>query len=150
MYNNSHLTWRPRILKGVHQQRLSSRDHLRAVGNILQHVGLDLDMCFGQTLLQPVNPIHERRELHVVGGKHLAFVTNTSTGQARWDTLMDSDSHTRLILCPDEGSALFCGYIYLAVQGAAVGFNRDELLLALFWEGWDLPKYSMDFTFEVA
>ena len=132
MYENSSLTSRPRILKGVHQQRISSRDHLRAVSNILQHVGLDLDMCFAKTALQPVNPVHERRELHVIRGQHLAFVTNTSTGLSRWDTIMDTDSHTRLILCPDEGSALYCGYIYLAAQGAAIGFNRDELILALF------------------
>ena len=119
---------RPRVIKEVHQQRISPRDHMRALANVLQHIGLDLDMTFPEQCLQPLNPLTETRLLYTVNGKHLGFIVNKSTGQSRWDTIPGAVSkHTRLTLSPDEGGPLYCVYIHLASNGAAINFVRDEL-----------------------
>ena len=125
------MSLRPRVIKEIHQQRLASRDHLRAVANILQHVGLDLDQMYPTTSFMPRDPSTEKRTIHRVGEKHLAFITDTSTNEHRWDTHIQATTHTRLVLSPDEGGPLFCGYVHLANSGAAVHFVRDELLLCL-------------------
>ena len=120
---------RPRIIKELHQQRIASRDHLRAVANILQHLGLDLDVMYPSESLKALNPLNERREVHVMGGQSFGYVINIHTAECRWDTLFEDASHVRLILSPDEGAPLYCAYISLACSGAAVAFNRDELHL---------------------
>ena len=104
---------------------------MKAVANILQHLAMDLDDTWPDQGLRAVDPLAETRELYTIGEKTLAFIYNKTSGEARWDTIFASTDHTRIILSPDEGGRLFCGYVHLANAGSAVGFIRDELLPGL-------------------
>ena len=120
---------RPKVLSSIHEKRIVSRDHLRAVVNVLQHVGLELDQTFGPNMLKAVAPACEARFVHRIGNECLGYIADKRTGQARWDYAVNPSDHERLILSPDEGGPLFCAYVHLANSGSAIHFQRDELQL---------------------
>ena len=60
----------------------------------------------------------------------MSFITNAA-GESFWDCPDGGDRHLRVVLNPDEGSALFSGYEFLCQQSAAVALRRDELWLGL-------------------
>ena len=117
---------RPRRLGEIQQKRLASRENLKAVSNVLQHVALDLDSIFSSDVLQPIRPSCEERLIHRVGDHRLAYVRNKETGDCRWDHPRKDPDLLRLVLSPDEGGPLFCGYQFLSSKGGAVILNRDE------------------------
>ena len=47
-----------------------------------------------------INPLNERREMHEVNDKRLAYVVNTTSGDSRWDIniVFGKARHTRLVL----------------------------------------------------
>ncbi|CAE7775215.1 unnamed protein product [Symbiodinium sp. CCMP2456] len=115
----------PKALNAIKQDRLSSRQELKALINILSHVGVSLDLCWPRQPLIPADPEKEERFLHKLT---LAFLFDRQTGISKWDTPMSTD-HVRLVICPDQGGPMFCCYQYLAHLGASVALTRDELLL---------------------
>ena len=110
----------------IQQKRLASRENLKAVSNVLQHVALDLDSIFASDVLQPIRPSCEERHIHRVGQERLAYVKNKETGECRWDHPRADPKLLRLVLAPDEVGPLFCGYQFLSSRGGAVILNRDE------------------------
>ena len=97
----------------------------------MQILGMDLDQSWPEQGFRAVDPLLETRELYTVAGQTLGFIYNKVSGEARWDAVVGSTNHTRLVLSPDEGGPLFCGFVHLANSGAAVSFIRDELLPGL-------------------
>ena len=119
---------RPKVISAIHQKRLCSCDHLRAVGHVLEHVGMSLDELFPANILKgPSGP--EQRLQHKISAKTWSYLWNPDAGTCRWDAVQEPAGHRRLILSPDEGGPLYCAYIHLASCGAAIGFQRDELHL---------------------
>lgn len=103
---------------------------MKAICNIMQHTGLDLDSLWPSEPFRPLNPDFEERHIHVMGKEQLAFIRDIRTDECRWDVPLDTAKHLRLVLCPDQGSPLFAGYQYLCHNGAAVALIRDEMPLA--------------------
>ena len=116
---------RPRALNEIQQERVDAKENMKAVMHVLQHVNIDFDDIFPQDLLQPVDRVAETRHHHVIEGVDMAFVVNAVSGESRFDVPFHN-THTRLVLAPDEGGPLFAAFQYLASKGAAVGLNRDE------------------------
>ena len=115
---------RPKPLKAIKEERLAAREQIKAAQHVMQHVGLDLDLCVpGNPLRQPMQGEH--KHTHVVDGVNMTYLTDAQ-GTCTWNTPEKSD-HLRLVLNPDQGSALFCGYEWLAQQNMAISFRRDEL-----------------------
>ena len=94
----------------------------------LEVAGVDLDHIFPEQPLLPLDPSREERKIHHTNGQSFAYIVNADNETVRWDTLTPS-RHLRLILSPDEGGPLFCGFQYLASRNGCVGFNRDPLQL---------------------
>ncbi|CAE7457675.1 unnamed protein product [Symbiodinium natans] len=120
----------PKTLARIKEERLASKEQLKAVNHILQQLQTDLDSCIPEEHLHPVSPDEEIRMVHESkDGTRKPYIVNRSTGQASWDVprIGASGCHTRLSLCPDEGSALYAVYEYLCSQNVAVMFNRDSL-----------------------
>ena len=132
---NTHMSYRhdrPKALKAIKEERSSAKQEMKAVSNVASYAGLDLSRIFPSSPLLPLNPERERRLTTVIDNCAHAYVTDKSTGASRWDCPMPqagSESHVRLVLCPDEGGPLWSAYQYMAHNHAAVGFRRDELLL---------------------
>ena len=125
------LVKRPRILSGLHQEKLTAREHIRAVANVLNHLGVSLDDIFPKKPLKPLSPSSEILMNYTLGEKTMPFITSVEDGDSRWD-IPDADSHhIRLIVCPDEGSPMFSSYVFLATRNASINLCRDELLLSL-------------------
>ena len=121
-----HLKLRPKALNNLKEDRLSAKQELKAVANVLSHIGLSLDQLWPSSPCCPADPHTEERRLHAVGDEIKGFVVNRETGNSRWDTHVPDDS-LRLIFCPDQGGPLFSAYQFLAYHNAKVGFVRDEL-----------------------
>ena len=92
----------------------------------MSHIGLDLAEVFPSSRCAPVDADSEERRLHSVGDMLYGYVINKSTGDARWDTVGEG---LRLVLCPDQGSALYATYEYMCHWGGSVTLIRDELYL---------------------
>ncbi|CAE7218603.1 unnamed protein product [Symbiodinium sp. CCMP2592] len=116
---------KPKALSAIKQDRLSSRQELKALMNILSHVGISMEDCWPRHPLVAANPERESRILHKVGALSLAYIFDRESGTCRWDTPMSTD-HLRLVICPDQGGPMFCCYQYLAHNGASVALVRDE------------------------
>ena len=100
---------------------------MKAISNILDYAGIKLESIFPSEPLTPVEAGTEVRTSCKIDGQTWSFIINTQTKEARWDTPTTSNiDHTRLVLCPDEGSPLFSAWQFLTYNNAAVGFNRDE------------------------
>ena len=115
---------RPKTLKAIKQERLAAKEQIQAAQHAMQHVGLDLDDCLPRTPLRQVAQ-GEQRVIHEVDGVKMAFLVD-SEGASTWN-LVEPGPHVRLVLNPDQGSALFCGYEWLAQQNMAISLRRDEL-----------------------
>ena len=117
---------RPKALNALKEDRLSAKQELKAVANVLSHIGLSLDQLFPTSPCIAVDPDTEERRLHAVGDEVMGYVVNRETGISRWDTHMP-DEALRLIFCPDQGGPLYSAFQFLASNNAKVGFIRDEL-----------------------
>ncbi|CAE7802321.1 unnamed protein product [Symbiodinium sp. CCMP2592] len=118
----------PKALNAIKEEKLSARQEMKAVMNILSHVGMSMDSFF------PTNPLTakvcgmEERQVLKLNSENFAFIYNTRTGQSRWDVPMHSATQDiRLVLCADQGSPLYTCYQFLAFSGASIGLIRDEL-----------------------
>lgn len=120
------LKLRPKALNALKEDRLSAKQELKAVANVLSHIGLSLDQLWPSSPCNAVDPDTEERRLHTVGDEVMGYVVNRETGISRWDTHMP-DEALRLIFCPDQGGPLFAAFQFLAFNNAKVGFIRDEL-----------------------
>ncbi|CAE7336219.1 unnamed protein product [Symbiodinium microadriaticum] len=124
----------PKALNSLKEDRLAAKQELKAICNIMQHTGLDLDSLWPSEPLRPLNPDFEERHIHVMGKEQLAFIRDIRTDQCRWDVpLAHTAKHLRLVLCPDQGSPLFAGYQYLCHNDAAVALIRDEMYGDAVW-----------------
>ncbi|CAE7813766.1 unnamed protein product [Symbiodinium sp. KB8] len=124
------LVKRPRILSGLHQEKLTAREHIRAVANVLNHLGVSLDDIFPKKPLKPLSPSSEILMNYTLGEKTMPFITSVEDGDSRWDVPDAGSHHIRLIVCPDEGSPMFSSYVFLATRNASINLCRDELLLS--------------------
>ena len=121
---------RPKALNKIKQERLASRQELKAVVNVLSHVGLDMDAFYPKQPLLPRGS-NEARHVHQIGSENCCFVYDKHSGDSRWDVPMHAASEdVRLVLCADQGSPLYSCFQYLAFAGLNVWLIRDELLLA--------------------
>ena len=116
---------RPKTLGKIRQRKLVARDHLRALGNILSQMQLDLRIP--PSPLRPVIPGQERRCKH--NGR--PFRWNEADGTAIWDDLEQERDPTRprVVLSPDEGSPMFASFQFMANKGCQIHLSRDELQL---------------------
>ena len=119
---------RPKVINAIHQKRVCSRDNLRAVGHVLEQIGLGLDDSFPNHMLRGATG-SEKRFLHKVGNQTYAYFFDADNNRCRWEAEIQSTKHRRIVLSPDEGGPLYCAYIHLAKCGSAVHFQRDELQL---------------------
>ncbi|CAE7579412.1 unnamed protein product [Symbiodinium sp. CCMP2592] len=117
----------PRIISGLHQDKLTAREHIRAVGNVLNHLGVALDDIFPKSPLKPLAPTSEILATYEMDGKTMPFVASLQDATSRWDVPDTESAHVRLIVCPDEGSPMFSSYVFLATRNAAINLCRDEL-----------------------
>ena len=115
---------RPKMLKKIKQDRLAAREHLRALGQTLSILGLELQLP--EHNLRPLNLEIREQRLFTNGS---AYLWSAETGSAHWDTVRPaSGSELRLTLQPDEGSPMFCTCQFLQAKGFRILFCRDELL----------------------
>ena len=118
---------RPKTLSRLKQDRLSSREHTRAVLHSLEL--LDVELSPPTNTYPAANP-----NLKVYRSYHagLPYLYDAQTNEARWISFESSPSMTRIILNPDEGG-------FLAGQSIPISFKRDELhldystLICLAW-----------------
>ena len=123
---------RPRIISSLHQEKLTAREHIRAVGNVLNHMGISLDEIFPPKPLRPLSPSSEILTNYKLDDKTMPYITSIEDGSGRWDVPPPESHHIRLIVCPDEGSPLFSSYVFLATKNASINLCRDELLLGCY------------------
>ena len=123
-----HTAIRPKALRAIREERLAAKEQIKATAHVLQHVGLDLDSLIPETPLRQIRN-GETRHVHVLDGVRMAFIADAE-GNCEWNA-PEEGNHVRLVLNPDEGSALFCGYEFLAQQNLAISLRRDELTLVL-------------------
>ena len=121
-------TPRPKALNAIKQEKLASRQEMKAVMNALSHVGMSMDSFFPKNPLTPKVRDMEERQVLELNSQKFAFIYNKHTGQTRWDVPMHSATQDiRLVLCADQGSPLHTCFQFLAFSGASIGLIRDEL-----------------------
>ena len=120
---------RPRAIGRLRQERLASREHMRALLHSLDLLNLELSPL-PVSYRAPDAEKHETREMH--GNR--AFIFNHESGLAEWvcspDLESGADWGVRVTLHPDEGGPLFCAWQFLASLDLPVGFCRDETPLS--------------------
>ena len=116
------------MLGKIRQRKLVARDHLRALGNILSQMQVDLHIP--SSPLRPVTPGEEKRCKH--NGR--PFRWNVADGTATWDDIGGDEEPTRprVVLSPDEGSPMFAAYQFMAGKGCQIHLSRDELQLGVY------------------
>lgn len=124
-------TPRPRTIGRLRQERLSSREHMRAVLHSLDLLDLELAPLPVSYRAADAEK-HECREMY---GGNRAFIFNYESGVAEWVCSPDleeggADLGVRVTLHPDEGGPLFCAWQFLASLDLPVGFCRDETPLS--------------------
>ncbi|CAE7232876.1 unnamed protein product [Symbiodinium necroappetens] len=87
----------PKALNALKEDRLSAKQELKAVANVLSHIGLSLDQLFPTSPCIAVDPDTEERRLHAVGDEVMGYVVNRETGISRWDTHMPDEALRRFI-----------------------------------------------------
>ena len=113
---------RPRTLSRIKQERLSSKEQLRAVFHALELLELPYQTPTRRYLAaDPANGL--QRYTH----ENMDFLHDQNNGDAAWISFHNDPDLTRLVLNPDEGSALHAGYQFLASRSCPVIFRRDEL-----------------------
>ncbi|CAE7513660.1 unnamed protein product, partial [Symbiodinium natans] len=101
----------PKTLAKIRQQRIASKEQLRALMHVLSLCDVTLRMP--EISLDAVNPAeNERRDKY----KGRPFITNLSTGQSRWISAMDGDDYNRLVLSPDEGGPLYTAWRFVRMH----------------------------------
>ena len=121
---------RPKALSSIREDRLAARQELKAITNVLDYAGVNLDSIFPSDPLLPLDPSCERRTSCSVNGQTWSYIYNLETMETRWDCPTPRNTkHVRLVLSPDEGSPLYSGYQFLTYNNAAAALNRDELPL---------------------
>ena len=128
--NYSTQNLRPKILAQIRQDKLASRDELRALGHVLNLQDLSLDNLIPSSPLRPIIPDKEQRSNAKQGGLLLPYIASKDSGAATWD--WPSDEHqecVRLAISADEGSSMFCAFEYLCHLNACVTLHRDPLPL---------------------
>ncbi|CAE7495031.1 unnamed protein product [Symbiodinium sp. CCMP2592] len=111
----------PKSLSKLQQARLATREQVQAVLHSLEL--LDVELKPGNVGYPSANP-KEGTQRRCHDGK--PFMYDVNKGEAVWLELEDDD-RVRIILNPDEGSALFAGFQFLANLKLPVAFRRDEL-----------------------
>ena len=112
----------PRALSKIKQDRLASREHLRAVMHSLEL--LEIRFALPERPLAAADPKNGlRRFVHL--GK--AYLAKEGSASSQWVCFDDASSVTRIVLHPDEGGPLYAGFQFLAQKGAPIVFRRDEL-----------------------
>lgn len=114
---------RPKSLSKLQQARLATREQVQAVLHSLEL--LDVELKPGNVGYPSANP-KEGTQRRYHDGK--PFMYDVNKGDGVWLELEDDD-RVRIILNPDEGSALFAGFQFLANLQLPVAFRRDELQL---------------------
>ena len=115
---------RPKTLSRIKQERLASKEHMRAVLHSLEL--LDVQLIPAENAYPAADPSQSvYRDYH--DGR--AFLYSAASGEATWMTFQESPQMTRVILNPDEGGPLHTGYQFLAAKGLPISFRRDELSL---------------------
>ena len=119
------------MLSKMKQERLASREELKAVAHIAEQVGFSLDHLMPAIPYRAQIPGEECRLKTEQGGKTRHYLWNTKTGQASWDSPgLAMNNHLRLCLSADEGGPLQAAAQYLSSKGAAVLLRRDDLVPA--------------------
>ncbi|CAE7765448.1 unnamed protein product [Symbiodinium sp. CCMP2456] len=119
------LQW-PKALNSIKQDKLASRQELKALMCVMSQVGVDIDQCWPQDPLIPRVPGREERKTHEVGSENFAFIYDRETGKSRWDVPMPTAGHLRLVVCADHGSPMHTCFQFLAQAGASIHLIRDE------------------------
>ncbi|CAE7245477.1 hemA [Symbiodinium sp. CCMP2592] len=109
----------PKTISKIRQQRLSTREHLRAVLHCMELLECELEPP-KQTLMGA------RPKEHLIVEKYdgCSFRCNTQSGESEW--LRVDKELLRLVLQGDQGGPLYSAYQYAAAKGFPVCFIRDE------------------------
>ena len=113
---------RPKTISKIKQQRLSTREHLKAVIHSLEL--LECELHLPKLTLAGARP---QDHVAVEKSDNRSFRCNTQSGESEWLCL--DTKLLRLVLQGDQGGPLYSGYQYLAGRGFAVSFIRDESCL---------------------
>ncbi|CAE7608505.1 unnamed protein product [Symbiodinium microadriaticum] len=98
---------RPKALGALKEEKLAAKQELRALSNILSHVGQNLDQIWGPCPLAPVNGDTEDK----------------TAARRRQHEHCLRDRQLRKL----QGGPLYSCYQYLAHHGASISLIRDEL-----------------------
>ncbi|OLQ00981.1 hypothetical protein AK812_SmicGene16301 [Symbiodinium microadriaticum] len=144
--NKKQLKLGPKALNKIKQERLASRQELKAVVNVLSHVGLDMDAFYPKQPLLPRGS-NEARHVHQIGSENCCFVYDKYSGDSRWDVPMHAASEdVRLVLCADQGSPLYSCFQYLAFAGLNVWLIRDELHDNAMWVALSGAEITLEYA----
>ena len=110
---------RPKTISKIKQQRLSTREHLKAVLH-----SLDLLECELEPPKQTLVGARPREHLIVEKYAGCSFRCNTQSGESEW--LRVDKGLLRLVLQGDQGGPLYSAYQYAAAKGFPISFIRDE------------------------
>ncbi|CAE7414538.1 unnamed protein product [Symbiodinium sp. CCMP2592] len=112
----------PKAISKIKQQRLSTREHLKAVIHSLDL--LECELKLPKATLEGARP-----QEHITMERYSSrsFRCNTQSGESEWLSL--DQKLLRLVLQGDQGGPLYSGYQYLAGRGFPVSFIRDESCL---------------------
>ena len=113
---------RPRSLSRIKQERLASKEQLRAVFHCMEL--LELPVEFAKHTYPTADP-EKGVYRHAHEGR--AFLHCAKTGEATWANFRHDPALIRVVLNPDEGSTLYTGFQFLALRSFPVSFRRDEL-----------------------
>ena len=114
---------RPKALKKIRQQRLSSREHLRCLCHLLNI--LDIEVTETSQPLRPADLSANEQRFFYQGQ---AYLWSARTGAAVWDSVQPAaQKELRLILQPDEGGPMFCAVQWMQSKNFRVLLLRDEV-----------------------
>lgn len=114
---------RPKALKKIRQQRLSSREHLRCLCHLLNI--LDIEVTEPSQPLRPADLSANEQRFFYQGQ---AYLWSARTGAAVWDSVQPAaQKELRLILQPDEGGPMFCAVQWMQSKNFRVLLLRDEV-----------------------
>eukprot|EP00439_Symbiodinium_sp_Y106_P057581 s13_g8.t1 len=114
---------RPKVLKKIRQQRLSSREHLRCLCHLLSI--LDVEVTEPSQPLRPADLSANEKRFFYQGQ---AYLWSADTGSSVWDSVQPAaQRELRLILQPDEGGPMFCAVQWMQSKNFRVLLLRDEV-----------------------
>ena len=107
----------------IRQERLSSKEHMRAVLHSLELLDIELTPCTAYKAADPAKATH--RAYH----NKRPYIYQEEDGNGQWVDLQDTGDQVRIVLNPDEGGPLFSSFQFMAAKSAPIAFRRDELSL---------------------